>query len=446
MTTTSDLLAARIFLRRRFPHGGRVLCAVSGGLDSMCLLHFLSRQRGFTAAAAHFNHRLRPAAQRDEDFVRDWCRREGIPFFRGEGDVSALAEAEGLSVEEAGRKARYAFLEETARANGYAAVLTAHHADDNAETMLLNLVRGTGTAGLAGIPPVRGIICRPFLRLSRETLASYAAEHHIPHVEDETNADPDAAGRNLLRLEVMPLLRRLNPRAVENMSFTAEVLRRENRAMEDLAARLAEASRRDAETAAIPRAALLEVPLPVAERVVLRLLAEAAGQRKDLAAAHVEAVMDLAERGRGQVSLPYGLTAEVRGKELEIRRNRRLPPPAALTPGRPLRWGDYTLTLLDRREGEGLALRPGEEPVTVIPCPAGARLTLPGSSGSRTVKRLCMDRRIPPGEREGLPALRVGGRLAAVWGLGVNQTFLPEGEPCRFIQIKKETEESRHEQ
>ena len=440
----TELIPAGVFLRRTFPRGGRVLCAVSGGLDSMCLIHFLARQSGFSIAAAHFNHHLRPTARRDEDFVRDWCRREGIPFFRGEGDVSALAEAEGLSLEEAARKARYAFLEETARAGGYAAVLTAHHADDNAETMLLNLIRGTGTAGLAGIPPVRGMICRPFLRLSRETLAAYAAEHHIPHVEDETNADPDAAARNRIRLEVMPLLRELNPRAVENMAFAAELLRREDQGLEDMAAALAGSSRRTDDALSLPRAALLAVPLGMAERVVLRLLGEMAGQRKDLTAAHAEAVMDLAERGRGQVSLPYGLTARIRGELLEIWRE-TLPAPAQLLPGAPLPWGEFTLTLLDHPAGQGLALCPGPESITVAPCDGRGRLALPGASGSRTVKRLCADRRIPVARRCHLPALYVGGRLAAVWPLGVDQGFSPAGELCRFIQIIQ-TKEDHHEQ
>jgi tRNA(Ile)-lysidine synthase len=113
----------------------------------MCLLHYLDtwgRRRGFSVGAAHFNHRLRPAADRDEEFVRDWCAGRGIPFFAGSGDVRSLAEEQGLTLEEGGRKLRYDFLRETAEREGFSAVLTAHHTADNAETMLLNLIRGTG--------------------------------------------------------------------------------------------------------------------------------------------------------------------------------------------------------------------------------------------------------------------------------------------------------------
>ena len=140
------------------PEGG-ALCAVSGGLDSMCLLEMTVRQgqkQGRRVAAAHFNHQLRGAeADRDEAFVRDWCAAREIPFFAGRGDVRAFAEKTGRTVEEAARQLRYKFLEETRRREGFGCILTAHHADDSAETMLLNLLRGTGQGRLRGHRPGR---------------------------------------------------------------------------------------------------------------------------------------------------------------------------------------------------------------------------------------------------------------------------------------------------
>ena len=174
------------------PEGG-ALCAVSGGLDSMCLLEMTVRQgqkQGRRVAAAHFNHQLRGAeADRDEAFVRDWCAAREIPFFAGRGDVRAFAEKTGRTVEEAARQLRYKFLEETRRREGFGCILTAHHADDSAETMLLNLLRGTGLKGLTGIPEKRDCILRPLLSVTRAELAAYAAEHRIPFVEDSTNGD-----------------------------------------------------------------------------------------------------------------------------------------------------------------------------------------------------------------------------------------------------------------
>ncbi len=173
--------------------------------------------------------------------------------------------------------------------------------------------------------------------------------------------------------------------------------------------------------------------------------------RKDIGAVHLEALQKL-WNGHGndaRISLPHGVTARLAASRLILE---TLPQPlsrAELVMGCPFRWGGYTVTLLDRREGEGLALAPGPdgEPVAVGPCDGGARLTLPEThGGGRTVKRLCLDRGISLAERDRLPAVYAGGRLAAVWRLGVDTEFLPEGEgPCRFIQIIKTTEESSHE-
>lgn len=448
-TMMNELTSAREFLRRCFPGDGRVLCAVSGGLDSMCLLHFVSRQPGLTVAAAHFNHRLRDTAGRDEAFVRDWCAGRDIPFFAGDGDVAVMARKEGLSVEEAARRARYAFLENTAAEGGFDAILTAHHADDNAETVLLNLIRGTGTAGLAGIPRVRGNILRPFLETSRAELAAYAAAHDIPHVEDETNTDPDAAARNRLRLQVMPLLKEINPAAAENIAAAAAILARESEAMEAVAAQLAEKVSVTAEGVSVPCDELLTVPGAVAERAVLQLLALAAGKRKDISASHVKAVLELAERGDDgwAVALPCSLTARKTDGILRICRETK-EGSVPLLPGEPVRWGGYLLTLLEHPAGEGLSLREPrpEESVTVKPCEPGAYMTLPGARGARSIKRLCTDRRIRPEERDRLPAIYVNDHPAAVWRLGTDINFLPVGEACRFIQIMKETEENDHGQ
>ena len=195
--------------------GDRVYCAVSGGADSMALLwamYLLREKLGITLAAAHFNHRLRgEESDRDAQFVSDFCRAYGIALTMGEGSIRP----EGKGLEAAARNARYAFLEQLP-----GKVATAHTADDNAETVLLHLIRGTGLQGLGGIPPCRGRLIRPMLTVTREQVMDFLAQYHIPHIEDSTNAE-DTFLRNRLRHGVMPLLKAENPRLAENLSAMA---------------------------------------------------------------------------------------------------------------------------------------------------------------------------------------------------------------------------------
>ena len=443
--------------------GQRVLCAVSGGLDSMCLLHMLDgwcRGRNGTVIAAHFNHRLRgEAADRDEAFVRETCEAWGIPLAAGRGDVREYAGREKLSLEEAARNLRYAFLRRTAAERNCQRLYTAHHADDNAETILLNLIRGTGIAGLTGMDWERDGLCRPLLGVTRAELEAYAARWGVPHVEDETNADPGAASRNLLRLRVMPLLKEWNPRAVEHIGEAARRLRGIDRSLEeDAAARTARVEVREGRVT-LSMDALAQAPAAVRPRMLLRLFDLLGVGRKDIGAVHLEALMDLTRRTawgkEGRLSLPHGVTARYCRRWLILETRPQLLTEVQLVPDRPLTWGDYTLTLLDRREdGDGVAFfwrgRPGQTPVvTVAPCPPGGRLTLPGARGARSVKRLCLDRGISLAERDRLPAVYVEGELAAVWRLGVDTAFAPKGqEPFRFIKMErteKKIEEDGHD-
>jgi len=439
--TTIELRQAAAALQERFPNGGRVLCAVSGGLDSMCLLDFMRGQKGFAVTAAHFNHQLRGAeSDGDEAFVRRICEERHIPLTAGRGDAGALSRREGLSIEEAARTLRYAFLEETAKREGCDAVLTAHHAGDNAETMLLNLVRGTGIAGLGGIPQERDIFFRPFLGVTREELAAYAAAHNIPHVEDRTNADPEAAARNLIRLQVTPLLRQLNPRVEEHMSRTAGQLREIDRYLNRQAKRAFVGLGTGPGWVSFPWETLREAPPPLRPRMLLLLIDQMEAGRKDFGAVHFDAILGL--ENERSIDLPHGLTARRERGRLFLRRRQALPSRTVLEEGRPVTWGGWTLTLLDRPDGPGLALRKDVERLSAGPCDPAARLVLPGTQGGgRTVKRLCLDRRISLEERASLPAVYAGGRLAAVWRLGVDESFLPEGESCRFVRIEKEGED-----
>lgn len=430
MTTRSiDLAPAARLCAQYLDKKRPVLCAVSGGLDSMCLLHYL-RASGYSVACAHFDHRLRGAdSARDAAFVRAWCAENGIPFHSSSGDVLAHARAAGESVEEAARTLRYRFLRETAAALG-AQLVTAHHQNDNAETVLLNLIRGADVQGLRGMKPSQGGVVRPFLDVPRAALIAYAAENAIPHVEDATNADPSAAARNYLRHEILPRMETLNPRAAEHIAAAARSLS----ALDDSIAREAEellsrAGQAEQQAISLPLAALRGRSEAVCARVLLQM-ADALGiGRKDLSRRQIKAALALIARGdraSRSLSLPRGARLSVESGALTLARLPQLPS-CALAADIPLRWGEYTLTRLSRPEGEGLALRAlfDGETLCVRPCDAGAYLSLPGASGARSVRRLCRDRGISLARRDALPALYVGGALAAVWPLGVDAAFCP---------------------
>jgi len=413
------------------PRGGLVLCAVSGGRDSMALLHLLcalAGEGGFRVAAAHFNHRLRSTAGRDEAFVRDWCGQRGIPCLCGSGDVRAFAREKGTSVEDAARQLRYRFLEESARTLAAQRIATAHHREDNAETVLLHLLRGSGLRGLGGIPPVRGRIVRPLLETSRAEIDGYVAAQGIPFVEDETNRDA-AYTRNRLRLEVLPLLEEMSPGCAGRIAAAAALLREEEAHLQ-----------REAE-ALLPGG---EIPVPLLngqDAAMRRRLVRTAGLRlgASLSREQVDAVLGLGSGGH--LDLPGGLCALRQPHRLVLRRRETPPPPLALHLGEQ-DWGPWRV--LVRRspappaEGPDIAALYGvqEGALTIAAWDGTGRLAV--ENGSRTIKRLFADRGVPVDRRAEHPALYVGGRAAAVFGVATDWAYRARaGEPCLVVSLAK---------
>ena len=447
MTKTTDLAEAKRFLETLCgTEGVFVLVAVSGGADSMCLLHLLSswgRKRNIRVAAAHFNHHLRgESSAGDEDFVKRWCEACGVPLAVGGGDVRAFAAETGKSIEEAARELRYAFLEDQRKADGCDWILTAHHADDNAETQLLNLLRGTGLRGLTGIPAVREAVARPFLRITREELMRYAAENEIPYVQDETNDDPDAAARNLIRLRVMPLLKELNPRAAENMARTAELLLRDEAVLDRLADELLkDVCRMNDGEAYLDAKRCLAAEPAVLCRGVLKVLESLGGHRQDLTARHAEDVCALLCGATGKtLSLPYGLMARREEAALVIAAAAPQPKAVRLDRNETVRFGSWLVRWTEIGPGTALCIPDGAEAAVTV-WQRDDRMTLPDSRGGRSFKRLCTERGISPAERDTMPILRVDGAIAAAPVIGVDLKFVPRNDTAAGFIMFEKTEE-----
>ena len=199
------------------------IVALSGGADSVALLQLL-KNAGFNVHAAHCNFHLRgDESDRDEAFCVELCQRLGVELHRAHFDTREYAELHKVSIEMAARELRYKWFEQLRRDIGAAGICVAHHRDDSVETVLLNLVRGTGLRGLTGIQPRNGSILRPLLCVSRAEIEAFLAEKGQKYVTDSTNLEADVQ-RNIIRLEVLPLLRKLNPAVAENIQRTAENL------------------------------------------------------------------------------------------------------------------------------------------------------------------------------------------------------------------------------
>jgi len=200
--------------------GDGVIAAVSGGPDSVCLLHFLremSRKTGFELIACHINHGIRKkTAQRDENFTKDLCLKLGIRFVSHKNDVPAFAKKHRISLEHAARKIRYKLLEKTAQRHKCNKIAAGHHLDDHVETMLINLLRGTNPKGLLGIPVKRktegGLaVIRPLLCITRAEVLEYLRQHNLDYCTDETN-ESEKFTRNWIRKTLLPMLETKQPR------------------------------------------------------------------------------------------------------------------------------------------------------------------------------------------------------------------------------------------
>ena len=440
------LAKAREFCREKDmfpPKGGILLCAVSGGRDSMALLCFLedmAAEEGFVLHAAHYNHLLRPTADRDEDFVRLWCADRHIPLTCCTGDVRSWARENSASLEDAARTLRYRFLEETADRLGAQRIATAHHVQDNAETVLLHLLRGAGLRGLGGIAPVRGRIVRPFLETDRRDIDSYVEENHIPYVEDESNADT-AFVRNRLRIEVMPLLEEIAPGCTARIAGAAGILREEENHLADECAALLPVVEADRVT--LPINTLLGRDLAIRRRLV-RSMAQQLGA--GLTAAQTDAVLALGSGGF--LDLSDGIQAFRQAHRLTLRRLPPPPPPLVLKLGRQP-WGGRTVWV---SEGVGgiphqgtvatLAAREVTGPLTIAAWDGTGRLAV--ENGSRSIKRLFADQGISADQREEHPALYLEGRPVAVLGVAVDWSLHPQpGE--RVLTVVWEKEEKDRE-
>lgn len=434
--------------------GDSVLVGLSGGPDSVALLTVLcalAPELDLGIGAAHLNHHLRgDESDRDARFSADLAERLDIPFYAESADVERYRRSRRVSPEEAARDIRLTFLERTARTHGFDRIALGHHADDNAEQILMRVLRGSGPRGLAGIPPVRGRIIRPLIRTPRSEIIAFLSDGGTDYVSDSSNADPRYL-RNRVRHELLPLIREtVNPRVSEALNRLSSIIRCEQEWMAQVTEpvfreALASAPGKNAVALSVP----LLVGLPIAARrwVVRHAIETIKGDLRRISHTHVEAALRLIEKGptNGLLHLPDRIRIERSYDILTLRRADlagRSKPGAVAGSGPPL--FEYCLPAPGsvRIEELGLllelsAVSPGDLPewalaghrvaffdmdkvqfpITVRTIRPGDRFTPLGMTGSQKLKKFFINNKVPRSDRYRCPILV--SRQGIIWVAGL---------------------------
>lgn len=418
------------------PPGGLILTAVSGGADSMCLLHALLTlrdQASITVAAAHFNHQLRPEAEAEAAFVRDWCAAQGVPLYTGQADVAKQAADRGTGIEETARLCATPFWSRRRRRS---AQTNRHRPSGRRQRRDYSAPPDPGQRppGPGGDPAGAGRMIRPLLTVERREIEAYLSRHGVPHVEDASNNDTTYR-RNYLRWEILPRLEALNPRLHQRLWESSCQFRREDAYLDGQARTMLTELTRLPEGVTLARDAVTALPEALSLRGI-QLLAREVEPEVALSAAHRQAVLDLCRSPNpsGQVHLPGGLLARRKYDRLELIRASEgeagFPP---VPPGAPRRHSGRRLAFylpadhLPEREIQPLPrLLPGSagggSPFPAAP--PDRRHNRPAGTGSENHQETADRRQNPPPGPGPAPGVRPGGcgvRPDGVWrGSGVS--------------------------
>jgi len=424
--------------------GETVVVGVSGGPDSMTLLHILYRLReplGIKLVVAHLNHQFRGAeADADAQFVLDAARRLKLAAFVESRDVSAYSYTHGISHQVGAREVRYSFLGEVAVKTGASRVALGHHADDQAETILLHMLRGTGTSGLKGMLPVRDdFYIRPLLTVRRRQIEDYCRRHDLVTRLDSSNLKTEYM-RNQVRLELLPILeKKYNPNFVDSLNRLAEICRDEDDYLEHQAeevffrARISSAG----DILCLDAGKLSAVPQALLRRVIRRAWTEICGVQADLNYRHVEQVMVIINGGGGyrQIDLPKGVMFKKNYDMIEFtldRKNKDIPfyqyllkvPGITYVPELGLSIGAEILPVDGTMESYGFGSGQGYFDYDLLAAPlivrrrlSGDRFAPLGLDGTVKLKKFFIDHKIPRHQRDCIPLVVSGNDI--VWVVGM---------------------------
>ena len=403
-------------------NGDCVIAAVSGGADSMAMLtvfNTLSRITPFNLKVAHVNHGIRgPEADHDEDFVRAYCENLGIPFIVAHYNVPEIALKTGESIEECGRRLRYAFFSET---DPKAKIATAHNLNDCEETFLLNLARGSSLHGLTGIPPVRGNIIRPIIECTRTEIESYLSAKNVSYVTDSTNLS-DEYSRNRIRHNVIPVLKSLNPDFDSAFLNCTRSIRSDDSELERQARAVLETARTSNGFTADK---ILSLPEAIRNRALISIFKHYGCREPENR--HISIFYET-----GSVNLPGNITIGIYRGQIIKQSDSVLSGTVTLEKASPEELHGLTVRELSQR---GYADKSVMDSVVIRRRMPGDRFLPAGSSFSRSLKNMFSENNVPACRRSNALIIEKDGRILFAEGIGTSAYALPNKNTIETVRI-----------
>lgn len=419
--------------------GDFIAVGVSGGADSVCLLLLLCELRqvyGLELKAVHINHCIRKEAFKDQEFVENLCRKLKVPFITFTEDVKGKAKQESVSLEEAGRMIRYRCFRKVLEQHGGGKIAVAHHQNDQAETILYRMSRGTGIQGMKGMEAVCGDVIRPLLCLKKTEILSYLKEKGQSWMEDASNEDNTFA-RNKIRNQVIPVLTEVNSRAVEHIFSLSEEIEEWSRYLEQQMSRTWKACVKREETGyLIDLERFLQEPDLVRSLLAKQAIEQAAGRKKDIEKIHIQSFCDLAFKETGKsIDLPYGLTGRKTYGGLLVETKKDSKERADL--------GELVLTETDRHEKMGQKDFTKIIDYDKIDNDIQLRYRMPGDyfvfsedGKSKSLSRFFIDQKIPREEREQIPLAADGSRIIWIIGHRLSEFYKVSEKTKRYLRLE----------
>lgn len=443
--------------------GDSIIVGVSGGADSICLLDLfidIAKEYELNLTAVHINHKMRGLdAQEDQEYVEEFCRQRKITCIVFAKDIKVLAKEEGITLEEAGRLYRYQCFEQVLANRGANKIAVAHHANDQAETVLFHLARGTGILGLTGMAPKRNEIIRPLLCVTRQDILAYLQEKDLKYCIDVTNEDTIYT-RNKIRHQLVPLMEEVNQRAVTHICETAKMARESLDLVNSLVDQaLMDQVRIRQGNYNIELAGFVKLPMLIRKELIKRILILLSNTGKNIGVVHIESVNALVNKGVGRcLSLPYGVWAQREYEEICLGKGEReeiavdfdykLEAPGeyrlehlksfvtleilSIDKNLKIPKNKYTKAFdYDKIKGD-LHIRKRQQ---------GDRIVINDQGQSKSLKKYLIDEKVSAGNRDSMPVLAVNSSILWVIGYRIGADYKITEDTKNIILIKYNTDE-----